>query len=179
MQVGHDLIDVFGHAAEIAALHARIDLVYGLNVRLIGIGRYAVAGQCCHVAEQPRYRSSGGGDCGGDRRIGDFAERAHQVLRRLDRNVIGNSRCRIGPEIGRDLLGGAQADVDVIGDALGVESELGRTRSIDIGHERGGIDFLLKMCVGYARDGIHAPLELLGHAQIRRPVVADSPNVDL
>jgi hypothetical protein len=52
-------------------------------------------------------------------------------------------------------------------------------RAIDLGHERGGVDFLLKMCVDYARDDIHAPPELLGHAQVRRPVVADGPNVDL
>ncbi len=35
------------------------------------------------------------------------------------------------------------------------------------------------MRVGYARYRIHAPPQLLGHAQVRRPVVADRPNVDL
>ncbi len=91
MQVGDDLADRVGHAAEIAALHAGIDLVCGLNVGLIGIGRYAVAGKRCHVAEQPRDRRPRGGDCGGDRRIGELAERVYQGLWRLHRNVIGNS----------------------------------------------------------------------------------------
>ena len=45
-------------------------------------------------------------------------------LRRLHREVIGNAVGRIGPEIGRDLLGGAQADIDVVGDLAGVEAEL-------------------------------------------------------
>ena len=43
LQIGHDLADVVGDAAEIAALHAGIDFVDRLDVGLVGVGRHAVA----------------------------------------------------------------------------------------------------------------------------------------
>ena len=54
----------------------------------------------------------------------------------------------IGPEIGRDLLRRAQADIDVAGDRVGVEPELRRPRAVDVGIERRRVDFLLQMRVG-------------------------------
>ena len=101
------------------------------------------------------------------------------MLRRLDREVIGNSRRRIGPEIRRDLLGRAQADIDVGGDGVGVEPELRRPRPIDRGVERRRVDLLLQMRVGDAGNGRDAPPQLLRDPQVRRPVVADGAHVDL
>ena len=59
LQVGDDLADVVGDAAEIAALHAGIDLVDRLDVGLVGVGRHAVAREGRHIAEQSRYRCAG------------------------------------------------------------------------------------------------------------------------
>ena len=101
------------------------------------------------------------------------------MLRRLHRDVIGNSRRRIGPEIRRDLLGRAQADIDVGGDGVGVEPELRRARAIDGGVERRRVDLLLEMRVGDARDRGDAPPQLLRHAQVGRAVIADGAHVDL
>ena len=116
LQLGDDLVDVVRNAAEIATLHAGVDVVDRLDVGLVQIGRNALALKRRHVAQQPRYRRAVGGDLGGHRRVAELAERAHQMLRRLDRDVVGNPVCRIGPEIGRDLFRGAEADVEVIGD---------------------------------------------------------------
>ena len=101
------------------------------------------------------------------------------VLRRLDGEVIGNSRRRIGPEIRRHLLGRAQAHVDVGGDGVRIEPELSRPRAVDGGVERRSIDLLLQMRIGDARNGRDAPPQLLRHPQVRRPVVADGADVDL
>src|SRR2546425_4076700 len=179
LQFCDDLADLFGDAAEIAVLHAGVDVVSRLDVRLIQIGRDAVAGELGDVAQEPRHRRTCGGDFGRNRRVADFAERAHLMLRRLDRNVIGNSRCRIGPEVRRHLRGRAQAYIDVIGDALRVQPELQSTRTIDRGHERRTIDLLLKMRVDNSRNCGNAPLYLLRYAQVGRAVPADGPDVDL
>src|SRR5262245_66375692 len=89
------------------------------------------------------------------------------MLRRLDRNVIRNSRCRIGPEVRRDLPGRAQAYINVIGDALRAQPELQSTRTIDRGHECRTIDLLLKMRVDDARNCGNTPPQLLRYAQVR------------
>ena len=101
------------------------------------------------------------------------------MLRRLDREVVGNSRRRIGPEIGRDLLGRAQAHIDVGGDVVRFQAELGRPRTIDVGEERRSIDLLLEMRIGDSRNCRDPSPELLRHPQVRRPVVADGPHIDL
>src|SRR4029077_10443633 len=122
LQLGDDLADVTRNAAEIAALHAGIDVVHRLNIGLVQIGWNAVALERRHVAQQPRYRRAVGGERGRYWRVANLVERAHRALRRLDRDIIGNAGNRVGPEIRRDLLRGAEADVDVIGDGLRVES---------------------------------------------------------
>ena len=101
------------------------------------------------------------------------------MLRRLDRDVVGNPGCRIGPEIGRDLFRGAEADVDIIGDGLRVETELQRPRPIDVHHEGRRIELLLKMGVGDARNARDAAPQLMRHAQIVGAIATDDPNVDL
>ena len=101
------------------------------------------------------------------------------MLRRLDRDVVGNPGCRIGPEIGRDLLRGAEAGVDIVGDGLRVETELQRPRPIDVHHEGRRIELLLKMGVGDARNGGDAAPQLMRHAQVGRAVATNDPNVDL
>ena len=85
----------------------------------------------------------------------------------------------IGPEIGRDLLGGAETDVEIGRDAGRGEPELRRSRPIYRCEERRGVDLLLKMRVDDPRNRRHAPLQLLRHAQVGRPVVADGPHIDL
>src|ERR1700747_1461660 len=72
---------------------------------------------------------------GGHRGVAEVVQRAHKMLRRLDRDVIGNSGCRIGPEIGVDLLRGAEAGIEVAGDRLRVETELQRPRAVDLRNE--------------------------------------------
>src|SRR6266436_8596076 len=101
------------------------------------------------------------------------------MLRRLDRDVIRNSRCRIGPEVRCDLRGRAQAYVDVIGDALRVQPELQRTGAIDCGHECRTIDLLLKMRVDNSGNRGNALAQLLRYAQVGRAVPANRPDVDL
>src|ERR1700730_17893684 len=101
------------------------------------------------------------------------------MLRRLDRNVIRNSHCRIGPEVRRDLRGRAQAYIDVIGDTLRAQSKLQSTRTNDRGHECWSIDLLLKMRVDDPRNCGNAPPQLLCYAQVGRAVAADGPNIDL
>ena len=85
----------------------------------------------------------------------------------------------IGPEIGRDLLGRAQADVEVGGDGVRVEPELRRARAVDLGIERRRVDLLLQMRVGDAGNGRDAPAQLLGDAQVVGAVIADGAHVDL
>src|SRR5437762_716808 len=101
------------------------------------------------------------------------------MLWRLDRDVVRNSRCRIGPEVRRDLRGRAQAYIDVIGDALRVQPELQSTCAIDCGHEGRTIDLLLKMRVDNSRNCGNAPAQLLRYAQVGRAVPADGPHIDL
>src|SRR5262249_41534761 len=91
----------------------------------------------------------------------------------------GNSGCRVGPEIGCDLRRGAEADVDVIGDGLSVETELQRPRPIDPGHEGWSIELLLKVGVGDTRNGRDAASQLFRHTHIGWTITADDPNVDL
>ena len=57
LQVGHDLVDLAGDAAEIAVLQAGIDLVDRLDVGLVGVGRDAAALERGDVAEQPGHRT--------------------------------------------------------------------------------------------------------------------------
>ena len=181
LQIRHDAADLVGDTAEIAVLHARIDLIDRLNIGLIGVGRYAAAPEGRHVAEQARHRDVGQG-CGypgRDRRVAEIVERADLVLGRLHREIIRNSRFGIGPEIGRHLLRRAQADIDVGGDGVRVEPELGGTRAIDIGIERRCIDFLLQMRIRDPRYRRDPPAQLFGNAQIVVLVVADRADVDL
>ena len=56
LQLGDDLVDLVGDAAEIAALNAGIDLVDRLDVGLVGVGRHAAALERRDVAEQARHR---------------------------------------------------------------------------------------------------------------------------
>ncbi len=159
-------------------MHARIHLVDRLDIGLIGVGRDAVALERRHVAEEP-----GNGHVGGDRRghrgVAEIAQRADAALGGLHREIIGNAGGRVGPEIRRDLLRRAEADVDIGRDRVGVEAELRRPRAIDGGVERGRIDLLLEMRIGDPGNGRNALPQLLRDAQVRRPVVADGAHVDL
>ena len=101
------------------------------------------------------------------------------VLRRLHGEVIGNARCRIGPEIRRHLLRRAQADIEIGGDGVGVEAELRRAGAVDLGEEGRRIDLLLQMRIGDARDRRDALAQFLGDAQIVGAVIADGAHVDL
>src|ERR1700758_4150751 len=90
-----DFADFVGDTAEIAALNASINVVYRLNVCLVQIGRYAVAMKCGYVAYEPRdWRTdvphrTGGCDRGRHRSVAQLVKRAHEVLRRLHRKVVG------------------------------------------------------------------------------------------
>src|SRR5271165_3115816 len=161
LQLRDDLIDVVGDAAQIAVPHTGIDVVDRLDIGLVEIGGNAVALQRRHVAEEPRYvgngltlqhrrvaqepgyRRTGGSDRGGHRGVAELAERAHLMLGRLDRDVIGNSVRWVGPEIRRYLLRRTEADVEIVGDSLRVETELQCPRPVDVGYEGGRIELLL------------------------------------
>ena len=165
LQVGHDLVDLAGDAAEIAALHAGIDLVDRLDVGLVGVGRHAVALERRDVAEQAGHRPAAAPTAAVETGVlpRSFSER-DLALGRLHREIVGNARCRIGPEIGRHLLRRAQADIDVVGDGVGIEAELRRARAVDRGVEGRRVDFLLEMGVDDAGNGGDAPAQLLGDA---------------
>jgi len=77
------------------------------------------------IAQQTRYRRAIGGERGRHRGVAELAQRAHQTLRRLDRDVVGNPGFRVGPEIGRELFRGAEAGIDIIGDSLCVARRTG------------------------------------------------------
>src|SRR5262249_61480183 len=96
---------------------------------------------------------------------------------RLDRYVIRNSSCRIGPEVRRHLRRRAQAYIDVIGDFLRAQPELQSARTIDCGQESRSIDLLLKMRVNNTGNCGNAPLQLLGYAQVGCAVPANGPHV--
>src|SRR5882757_2850430 len=118
LQLGDDLADVPRNAAEIAALHAGVDVEYRLDIGLVQIGRHAVALQRRHVAQEARYRRSVAGYRAINWSVRELAQRAHQTLRRLDRDEIGNPGFRVGPEIRRDLFRGTEAGVEVTGNGL-------------------------------------------------------------
>ena len=101
-----------------------------------------------------------------DRRVAQIVQQIRPILRRLHRDVIGDAGGGIGPEIGRDLLRGAQADIDVAGDRIGVEAELLRAGAIDGRLEGRAIDFLLEMRIGNAGDRGDAPLQLVRNLEI-------------
>ena len=59
LQLGDDLVDIGRHAAEVAVLHAGIDVVDRLDIGLVGIGGQAAARQRHHVGQQPRHWIAG------------------------------------------------------------------------------------------------------------------------
>src|SRR4029077_2577598 len=179
LQLGDDLADVTRNAAEIAALHAGIDVVHRLNIGLVQIGWNALALECRHIAQQPRYRRAVGGERGRYWRVANLVERAHQAFRSLDRDVIGNPGDGIGPEVGRDLLRRAQADIEVIGDSLRAEPQLQRARPVDVHHEGRRIELLLEMSIGDTRNARETAAPLPGHAPVGRTIATNDLNVDL
>ena len=92
LQVGHDLVDCRGDAAEVAALQAGIDLVDRLDVRLVGVGGHAAPFQGRHVAEQAGHRPVAARQRSGNRRVVEIVQRAHVALGCLHRDVVGNAR---------------------------------------------------------------------------------------
>ena len=143
-EIGGDLVDAAGDAAEIAALGAGIDLVHRLDIGLVGAARHRIAGKGRDILQFPRHRlRCRRGGSGIDRRIADVAHRADQVLRRLHRNVVGNAVLRVGPEIGLDLLGGTESRADVVADVGRLNAELQGPRTIDVDQEVGGVLLLL------------------------------------
>ena len=106
-------------------------------------------------------------------------QRADLVLRRLHHDIIGNTVCRIGPEVGRHLLRRAQARGDVVADVARGDAELKSPRAIDLDEEIGGIDLLLQMGVDHSWNGCDTAAHLLGNAQIFDPVIADRAYIDL
>src|SRR5262249_31764784 len=131
------------------------------------------------VAEQARDWTISGIQGGGDRRVSQIIERAYFGFWRLDREIVGNARLWVGPEIRSDLLGRAKAHVDVGGDGICIESQLSRPRTIDVGVERRGLHFLLQMCIGDPWNCRNAAAELIGNTQVCCSVVADGPHIDL
>src|SRR5262249_30099839 len=122
---GHDLLDVARDAAEIAAVSVGVNLVDRLNVGLVGVGRDRVAGERGDVAEQSGDWVSGGYVSElGDRRVLKVVERGHLVFGRLHGDVVRRAVARVGPEIGRNLLGRTQAGIQVEGDIVHGEAEL-------------------------------------------------------
>src|SRR6478735_4375485 len=101
----------------------------------------------------------------------EVATRVHLVFRCLHRDVIGDPVCRVGPEIGRDLLGRAQARAKVVADVARSDAELQSPRAIDLDVEIGRVDLLLQMGVDNAWDGGDAATQLLGYVQVLDPVV--------
>ena len=116
---------------------------------------------------------------GADRRIAEVTQRADLVFRRLHRDVIGDAVGRIGPEIGRNLFGGAQAGADIVADIARGDAELQSPRAVDLDVEIRRIDFLLQMRVDDAGDLGDAAAQILGNAQILDAIVADGAHVDL
>ena len=103
----------------------------------------------------------------------------HQVLRRLHRDVVGDTVFRIGPEIGCDRLGGGEARANVIADVACGDAELQGARAIDLNVEVGGVDLLLDVSIDNPRNGSDAASQLLGNAEVLGPVIANGPHVDL
>ncbi len=83
------------------------------------------------VAEHVRYRRACRRRAAGDRRVVELVVVGDAIFRRLHGEVIGNAILRIGPEIGRDLLRRAEADVEIVGDAAERQPELLRARAVD------------------------------------------------
>src|SRR5215471_6711200 len=123
LEPGDGPVDLARDTAEVSALDIGIDLVDRLNVGLVGVGRQRSAGECRHIAQEPRHRISLRREGGADRRIGQRIERGDLRLWGLNRQVIRYSLRRIGPEIRGYLLGGAQADVEVVGNLTSIEAE--------------------------------------------------------
>ena len=103
----------------------------------------------------------------------------HQVLRRLHRDIVGDTVFRIGPEIGCDRLGGGEARADVIADFARGDAQLQGAGAIDLNEEVGRIDLLLYMSIDDPRNGGVAAAQLLGNAQVLDPVVTDRAHIDL
>ena len=143
---------------------AGVDLIDRLDVGLIRAARDRVAGDCRHVAQlardQLRRRRRGPR---ADRRIGEIVKRAHLIFRRLYGDIIGNAVCRICPKIGQHLLGRAEARAQIGADVARGDPELQSPRTVDLHIQVRGIDFLLQMRVGDARNGRYATAELLGY----------------
>ena len=105
-------------------------------------------------------------------------QRVDFVLRRLHRNVIRDSGLRIGPEIGRHLLGRTQADIDVGSDRAGIEAKLRGTAPVDLGVEGRRIDLLLQMRIDDAGNCGNALPELLCNRKVCR-INAHGSDIDL
>ena len=156
-----------------------VDFIDRLNVGLVGIGRQHGAGQSCHIAEHAGHRIAVRRERRADRRIVQRIERGHQRFRRLRRQVIGYPRLRIGPEIRRHLLGGAQAYIEIGGDLGGIEAELRGSGAVDRGKEGRSVDFLLEVTVDNAWDRSNAPSQLARDLQILSAIIANRAHVDL
>src|SRR6202011_3419933 len=106
-------------------------------------------------------------------------ERVHLVFRRLYRDVIGDPIGRVGPEVGRHLLGRAQARIDIVADVARGDAELQGPRPVDLDVEIRGVDLLLEMGVGDTWDRRYAAAQLFGNAQVLDPIITDGADVDL
>src|SRR6202158_4931896 len=178
LQLRRDLVDVGCDTAEIAALHAGIDVKNRLDIGLVGGGGHLVPFERRHIAEHARHGLTAHRQRGGNRRVSKRIQRVDFVLRRLHGQIIRNSRSRIGPEVWRYLLRRAETDIDVGGHRARIEAKLRGPGPIDLGVESRSIDFLLQMRVDDARNRGKALTELPCNRKIVL-VVAHRPDVDL
>ena len=103
--VGRDSLHITGDAAEIAALHAGVDVNHGPDVIVADDAGSLTAGHAGKVLEKLRRRRGRRVD----RYVVHCIDRVDLVLRSLHRNVVGNAILRVEPEVRRGLEAGARA----------------------------------------------------------------------
>ena len=101
-----------------------------------------------------------------ERRVVKRGQQIVAIFRRLDPELIGNARLRVGPEAGRDLEAAGERDVHAGGDLLFRKSGFQREPPIDVGEEQWGVRDLLDVNVDRAARAFQAPLDFLRHLEI-------------
>ena len=143
------LADVGGDAAKVAALYIGIDVVDRLNIRLVYTDWNAVRSGSRRCLSSARVPASVSVAIAVEMGVLLSAfKRVDVIFRGLNREIVGDSVARIGPEIRGDLFRGAEADIDIVVTAGAMRPTCRARDPVHLRIKVRRIQFLLKMGVG-------------------------------
>ena len=172
--LGHDLLHLGGHAAEVAALHVGVDVEDGLHVGVADDRGHLAPLEGGQIAEQLRLA----GRAGRDGRVHQRVDGVDAALGRLHGDDIVDAAAGIGPVVRAHDGARAERDEHAVGHVPLREAELGGARAIDVDLQRRRVDHLVQVHVDGARNASHAGGDLQRDLVRRLLVVAGDLHVD-